>query len=68
MKTMINEQNLKQNILKMLEREPMSGTAIAECLKESYWKTCYLLEQLQDEGKIELTPRTKYHKIWSLKR
>jgi len=48
----MDKEKEKQKILKLLERDSVTTNAVAEFLKEHYWKTLVLLLELELEKKI----------------
>ena len=56
---------MKEKILKILKRGEMTTTAISEYLKENYWKTYALLQELEKEGKI-IREKKPHQTFWHL--
>jgi hypothetical protein len=58
-------EQLKQKILKVLERGKYSTTAISEQIEEGYYKTVILLEQMERDELI-VRESKKYQTFWEL--
>jgi len=56
---------MKEKILEILKRGEMTTTAISEYLKENYWKTYALLQELEKEGKI-IREKKPHQTFWHL--